>query len=80
LETSSDSNTNNGVLIFQVMDYSATDKHKTALSRTNIARNFVAAHANRWASTTAVTSINVFGNRGSNLAAGSTFNLYGVIA
>jgi hypothetical protein len=80
LETSSDSNTNNGVLIFQVMDYCATDKHKTALSRTNIARNFVAAHANRWASTTAVTSINVFGNRGSNLAAGSTFSLYGVIA
>jgi hypothetical protein len=67
----------NGVI--QIMDYSATDKHKTALSRSNNAGVVVSAHAGRWANTSAVTSINIEAI-GLLYQSGSTFSLYGVIA
>jgi hypothetical protein len=67
-----------GIGVSQIMDYSATDKHKTVLIRTS-APNFTYASANRWANTAAITSINLFMENG-NIAAGSTFSLYGVIA
>jgi hypothetical protein len=42
--------------IINVMDYSATDKHKTVLGRSN--SDFATiANAGRWASTSAVTSV-----------------------
>jgi hypothetical protein len=61
------------------MDYSATDKHKTVLSRANNAANGVTAIAGRWASTSAITSI-VLTFQSSSLATGSTVALYGVSA
>ena len=66
--------------IAQVMDYSATDKHKTVLFRDN-GNNaiFVAASAQRWANTGAVTQLNLFLTT-STYAAGCTISLYGVIA
>jgi hypothetical protein len=66
--------------IVQLMDYSATDKHKSTLSRTNDP-NVAAtvATAGRIATTSAINSIALSPNSG-NFAAGSTFNLYGVIA
>jgi hypothetical protein len=60
-----------------VMDYSATDKHKSALSRGSNAADSVYAFASRWASTDAVTSIEVFSSSG-DLSSGSTFYLYGI--
>jgi hypothetical protein len=64
----------------QVMDYSATDKHKTVLFRDQEKNaTVVGASAQRWANTAAVTQLNVFLNT-STYAAGSTFSLYGVIA
>ena len=65
--------------IFQILDYSATDKHKSVLLRlndlgTNGSR--VAATAGRWASTSAITSILV-GNT-ANLVSGDTVYLYGI--
>jgi len=72
------------VNIIQVMDYSATDKHKTVLVRANTnapsVSGVVYASAGRWASTSAVTSLVLLPEIGPNFAVDSTFNLYGVIA
>ena len=68
----------NTVIITQFMDYSATDKHKTYLSRSNNAANGVAALAGRRANTEAITSIAIISD-GSFLT-GSTFNLFGIAA
>jgi hypothetical protein len=70
---------NKGNNIIQIMDYSATDKHKTALARTNTAGNIVGAYASRWPSTAAITSVRV-GLTGTSYLSGTTFSLYGVIA
>jgi hypothetical protein len=64
--------------IYQFMDYSATDKHKTFLGRGNDSSTQVSATASRWANTAALTSIRVFPNSGSNYSVGSTFNLFGI--
>lgn len=66
-------------VIYNIMDYSATDKHKTVLGRGNGASNFVTATVSRWASTAAITSMQVT-QSGSAWASGSSFALYGVIA
>lgn len=68
----------------QIMDYSATNKHKTALVRassydTSLSSYLVKAYAGRWASTAAVTTISfasLFNSR--EFAIGSTFSLYGI--
>jgi len=61
------------------MDYSATDKHKTYLSRTGGASNALEMIAGRWANTAAITSIRVFPDA-NGFASGSTLSLYGVIS
>jgi hypothetical protein len=63
--------------IFQVMDYSATDKQKTALVRANDPSAIVWAAAGRWANTAAITSIKLFSG-GPNFVAGSSFSIYGI--
>jgi len=60
----------------QLMDYSATDKHKTTLLRMDNAGH-TQAQANRWANTAAITSIYLYN---ATFSIGSTFSLYGVIA
>jgi hypothetical protein len=66
--------------IFQVMDYSATDKHKTTLNRTDEPNGAAYAWAGRWANTAAITTLLVRMTNGTNFNSGATFNLYGVIA
>jgi hypothetical protein len=66
-------------MTFNFMDYSATDKHKTILIRTDESSTGTEAFANRWASTSAITSIYLFPSTGT-WSSGSTFSLYGVIA
>jgi hypothetical protein len=62
----------------QVMDYSATDKHKTALERgSNASVIFMGAH--RWANTAAITTMSLTAT-GGLFTIGSNFSLYGVIA
>jgi hypothetical protein len=63
--------------ITQLLDYSATDKHKTSLSRFTDGSSFTGAMCNRWANTAAITSVTVFPSS-STFAAGSTFALYGI--
>ncbi len=70
--------TNFFVQTTSIMDYSATDKHKTSLSSTTRGDR-VQAFANRWANTAAITSVQVVISS-NTFDAGSTFSLYGVIA
>jgi hypothetical protein len=65
--------------IHQIMDYSATDKHKTSISRGNPTDVAVQAAAGRWANTSAITSIAVTLDA-NQFATGSTFTLYGIEA
>jgi len=67
--------------IFQIMDYSATDKHKTVLSRNNytditpLQRSETVA--SRWTNTSAITSMTLI--TGTNaLSSGFTASLYGI--
>ncbi len=63
-----------------IMDYSATDKHKTILGRHSNAANEAGAHAGRWANTAAITSVTVLTASAATYSTGTTFSLYGVIA
>jgi hypothetical protein len=73
-----------GNTIVNIMDYSATDKHKTSLARFNTSNVYAIARAYRWANTAAITSMTIFNSSSSvpseTFSVGSTFNLYGVIA
>jgi len=64
----------------QVMDYSATDKHKTQLSRGGPADSLVLAQASRWANTAAITSLGIVADGGTTISTGTVISLYGVIA
>ena len=70
--------TNIGTTIFEIMDYSATDKHKTVLAGDRTSREFngVTAYASRWANNSAITTISV--NTSNSFQAGSTFKLFGI--
>jgi hypothetical protein len=69
--------------IMQIMDYSATDKHKTMLTRGNAATSTsgqaTSAWAGRWANNAAVTSVTFLIDTYS-MNSGTTLSLYGVIA
>ena len=66
-------------LLIDIMDYSATDKHKTTLSKDASAGDRIFYHANRFASTSAVTSIDIFRSTGS-FGSGDSFALYGIVS
>jgi len=64
-----------------ILDYSATDKHKSGLWRVDApSQDGTLAMASRYASTSAITSMKVFGSASKTFPAGSTFALYGVSA
>ena len=67
------------VAIGQIMDYSATDKHKTVLARGGGAGDIVRASASRWANNNAITSVKVL-PLSNSFASGTVMSLYGVIA
>jgi hypothetical protein len=71
--------------IVNIFDYSQNDKHKTVLSRANLATGNqyprVSLNAYRWANTAAITSMNLFSVvSGGRYNPGTTFSLYGVVA
>lgn len=75
-------NTNIGTITLSTinfLDYSSTNKHKTSLVRQNNAGDVVEMLVQKWASNSAITSINIFWSSG-DIASGSTFNLYGIKA
>jgi hypothetical protein len=70
-----------GLSIVQFMDYSATDKHKTILSRANVANRGVGMYAGRWANTAAITSVQALIEASAGqFAIGSSFHLYGIVS
>lgn len=66
-----------GFGISHIMDYSATDKHKSVLVKRGKPDSLVGVIAHRWANTAAITSITVF-SPSNSYAAGSTFKLFGI--
>jgi hypothetical protein len=68
----------NVISITQILDYSATDKFKTILTRAGSSFDPVSTYAAAWTSTSAITSMTIFPNTGGNLSSGSTFDLYGI--
>jgi hypothetical protein len=66
----------------EIMDYSATDKHKTIIKRNGSASNVDWAIASRWPDTAAVNSItfNAPDSGTRTFIAGSVFTLYGIVA
>lgn len=71
------SSASNGVCINHFMDYSATDKHKTILGRVDVVDSYTYMDAKRYASTSAITTIQL-STAANNFAAGSSFSLYGI--
>jgi hypothetical protein len=67
------------MFVTQIMDYSATDKHKTILTRGSRASTGVDAVANRFASTAAITTV-ALTTVAQSFASGATFSLYGIQA
>jgi len=72
------SNVSDAVNIAQIMDYAATDKHKSVLVRANATSLSTGMYANRWASTAAITSLAITDSNADSFVSGSTFNLYGI--
>jgi hypothetical protein len=67
--------------VFNIQDYSVTDKHKSVLVRSDSSANGTVASACRWGNTAAITSITVLDPQtGNSFGPGSTFALYGVSA
>jgi len=66
------------VTVHNFMDYSATDKDTTVLSRINNDTSYAAMQANSWDNTAGVTTIKIESDGGDFLA-GSTFDLYGIV-
>lgn len=64
------------MVISQIMDYSATDKHKAFLSRSDGASDRTRMTASRWANTAAITTVQVLTS--ASFATGSTCSLYGI--
>lgn len=67
-----------GVIISQIMDFSANNKHKMVLSRSNDPSLTVQAFATRWAVTDVITSVKVLNQVTHNFNSGCTFALYGI--
>jgi hypothetical protein len=64
-------------VINHFMNYSNSTTNKTVLSRASSAEQEVAALVNLWRSTSAITQIVIY-CASANIAAGSTFTLYGI--
>jgi hypothetical protein len=79
LDAGSASSTESRFQTYQIMDYSATDKHKTILCRSGRAGADVFAEAIRFASTSAVNEINLLAING-RFNTGSSFYLYGIVS
>lgn len=67
------------VVTLDILDYSATDKHKTIMSRTFREYTAVNDMTVRWPSTAAVTTLYLYADT-STWVSGTTFALYGVSA
>jgi hypothetical protein len=63
-----------------ILDYSASDKHKTRLSISSNPSSTILAYASRWANVAPVTSMTFAALNSGNWATNTSFYLYGVTA
>lgn len=68
---------NRNTIVYQVMDYSATNKHKVVLARSSSGDSYVSATSVRWASNSPVTSLRVDSGT-STFLAGTVCSIYGI--
>ena len=68
------------VAIYNLMNYANTSTYKTVLMRNGFAGAVTNGTVGLWRSTSAITSITLTAESGSNLRANSTFTLYGITA
>jgi hypothetical protein len=66
------------IINVDMIDYSATDKHKSFLVRSSNSSDSASALAGRQASTAPIRKLRLYPN-GSSFASGSTFTLYGIV-
>jgi hypothetical protein len=78
-DNASPTTTTSTISVINIFSYSNANVFKTMLARTNNASAGTELFADLWRSTSAVDSIEVFPASG-NMASGSTFNLYGILA
>jgi hypothetical protein len=69
-----------GTVILNIMNYANTTTFKTVLWRSSTASNYVEAGVNLWRKTPEAISSFLIQTTGANIAAGSTFTLYGIKA
>lgn len=67
-------------ILANVLDYSATDKHKSVLFRADGASQATVGEMGRWANTAAITTVSFVSANGSSFPTGLTIALYGVSA
>lgn len=65
--------------IAHIYDFGATNKHKTTLSRMGNSRQGSTMAFHRWASTSAITSLELVAP-GWNFNSGATFQIYGLVS
>ena len=70
----------NTVVKISLMNYENTTTYKSFLTRISMAAGDIAAAANLWRSTSAITSLTIKTSGGNAITAGSTFTLYGIKA
>jgi hypothetical protein len=75
-----DMSTQRSTFIYQALDYSASDKHKTFLLRYDRPEGQVVAQAGRWPNTAVINSVQLQMENGSSFSIGTTFSLYGIAA
>ena len=71
-------NTSPSLVTVQIFDATATDKHKSVLTRGNRVDQATTAIASRWASTAAINRIDILQFNLQDFTTGSTFFLYGI--
>jgi hypothetical protein len=67
-----------GSSIFQIMDYSVTTKHKSVLTRSNIAGTGLQAASDSWGNTAAINSITVFVASSATFNSNTVLSIYGI--
>jgi len=73
------SSTTTGQLNISILDYSATDKVKTIISKGDNAGVATEGFINRWTGTAAVTSVTILVSTATTFTVGTTATLYGIV-
>lgn len=72
---------NFGILILNFQNYSNATTYKTVVVKdADVSQGWAAASVGLWRGTSAIDQIRIISGGGNNIAAGSTFSIYGILA